>query len=93
MELRYLKNSEIRVGYGMRLDKQLQEEKTDEWMDIDEMWNKLKEGIEMAADEICGKDQLPNKQNWMNSAILRKMEERRKCKKQEKEGQYKTLKH
>ena len=68
-------------------------EKIDEWMDIDEIWNKLKEGIEMVAEEICGKDQLPNKQNWMNSEILRKMEERRKCKNRQEEEQYKKLKH
>ena len=34
---------------------------------LDEMWNKLKEGIEMVAQEICGKDKQSNKQNWMNS--------------------------
>ena len=36
---------------------------------------------------------MPMKQNWMNSEILRKMEERRMCKNRKDLGQYKRLKH
>src|SRR2546425_7308156 len=62
-------------------------------MKIGEIWNKLREGIATVAEEICGKEQLPKKQNWMNSQILRKMEERRKCTNMKEEEQYKKLKH
>ena len=61
----------------MRLDEKLQEEKNTGCMEIDEIWKHLKEGIVVVAEEICGKEQQPKKQNWMNSEILRKMEERR----------------
>ena len=57
------------------------------------MWNTLKKGIEIVAQEICGKDKQSKKQNWMNSEILEKMEERRECKIRNEEGQYKKLKH
>src|SRR5437867_7019253 len=62
-------------------------------MEIGDIWNKLKEGIATVAEEICEKEQLPKKQNWMNSEILRKMEERRKCKNTKEEEEYKKLKH
>ena len=39
-------------------------------MEIGEIWNKLKEGILSVVEEICEKEQLPKKQNWMNSEIL-----------------------
>jgi len=60
--------------------------------EIDEIWKKLSEGIGVVADEICGKEQLPMKQNWMNSEILSKMEERRLCKNRKDLGEYKRLK-
>src|SRR6267154_5452569 len=77
----------------MRLDKTLQEEKNIGCMEIDEIWKNLKEGIAEVAEEICGKEQLPKKQNWMNSEILHKMQERRNCKNRNEEEQYKKLKH
>ena len=43
-------------------------------------FEKVKDGIVTVAEEICGKEQLTKKQNWMNSEILHKMEERRQCK-------------
>ena len=45
-------------------------------MEIDEIWKKLKEGVAIVAEEICGKEEMSKKQNWMNSEILSKMEER-----------------
>ena len=60
-------------------------------MEIDEIWKKLKEGITILGEEICGKE-MSKKQNWMNSEILNKMEERRKAKNMKDEGQYKRLK-
>src|SRR5206468_8959562 len=39
------------------------------------------------------KDQRLKKQSWMNSDILRLMEERRNCKIRKEEDQYKKLKH
>ena len=74
------KKPEIKNAFRTRLDKQLQDENIDAGMEIGEIWNKLKEGIATVAEEICGKEQLPKKQNWMNSEILCKIEERRKCK-------------
>src|SRR6059036_169034 len=76
----------------MRLDQQLQEEKIDGCMEVDEIWKRLKDGISIVAEEICGKETQPKKQNWMNSEILHKMEERRKCKNIWDEEQYKKLK-
>ena len=61
-------------------------------MEVDEIWKRLKEGMEMVAEEICGKEKLPLKQNWMNADILRKMEERRKCKISKNEEEYRKLK-
>jgi hypothetical protein len=84
---------EIKNDYRMRLDKELEADKFDEWMEVDEIWNKLKEGIGTFAEEICGKEQMSTKQIWMNTEILQKMEERRKCKIRNKEGQYRKLKH
>src|SRR2546425_789332 len=75
-----LKKSEVRNAYRMRLDQQLQEEKIDGCMEVDEIWKRLKDGISTVAEEICGKEMQPKKQNWMNSEILHKMEERRKYK-------------
>ena len=86
------KKPEIKNAFRTRLDKQLLDENIVAGMEIGEIWKKLKEGIATVAEEICGKEQLPKKQNWMNSEILCKMEERRKCKNM-KEEQYKKLKH
>ena len=88
-----LKKPEIKNTFRTRLEKQLQDENIDAGMEIGDIWNKLKEGIATVAVEICGKEQFPKKQNWMNSEILRKMEERRKCKNMTEEEQYKKLKH
>ena len=88
-----LKKPEIRNAYRVRLNRQLQEEKIDGCMEIDEIWKKLKDGIAIVAEEICGKEQLTKKQNWMNSEILRKMEERRQCQIMKEEAKYKMLKH
>ena len=44
------------------------------------MKKKLKEGIESVAEEICGKETVKKKQGWMNSHILKEMDERGKCK-------------
>jgi len=62
-------------------------------MEIDEIWKKLKDGILIVAEEICGKEQLTKKQNWMNSEMWRKIEERRQCKIKKDEEKYKKLKH
>ena len=43
--------------------------------------------------ETVAEEKQPKKQNWMNSEILHKMEERRKCKIMKDEEQYKKLKH
>ena len=61
-------------------------------MEIDEIWQKLTESIEIVAEEIRGKEEFTRKQSWMNADILRKMEERRQCKLRKDEGQYKKLK-
>ena len=47
----------------------------------------------MVAEEICGKVQLPKKQKWMNSEILRKIEEKIKCKHMKEGEQDKKLNH
>ena len=83
-----LKKSEVRNAYRMRLDQQLQEEQIDGCMEVDEIWKRLKDGVSTVAEEICGKEMRPKKQNWMNSEILHKMEERRKCKNMRDEEQY-----
>lgn len=87
-----LKKPENRNAYETRLDKEIQEKKINEWMEIDEIWQKLSESIEIVAEEICGKEEATRKQSWMNADILRKMEERRQCKLRKDEGQYKKLK-
>ena len=68
--------------------------KINEEIDINGIWNKLKESLdEIVAEEICGKEQSQKKQNWINSDILHKMEERRICKNMNEEEKYKKLKH
>ena len=62
-----LKKSEVRNAYRMRLDQQLQEEKIDGCMEVDEIWKRLKDGISTVAEEICGKEMQPKKQNWFFS--------------------------
>ena len=52
----------------------------------------MRESIELVADEICGKDQLTKKQNWMTADILQKVEERRISKNQKDHVGYKKLK-
>src|SRR6267154_1853093 len=47
----------------------------------------------MVAEEICGKEQRQVRYSWMNSEILSKMEERRKCKNMKEEEKYEKLKH
>ena len=88
------------------MDKRLQEEKCDEGRDIDDMWEeeidmgveidetwkKLKEDIAIVAEEMYERDRMSKKQNWMNSEILSKMEERRKAKKMKDDGLYTRLK-
>src|SRR6267154_1989270 len=88
-----IRKPEIRDVYRMQLDRKLQEEKIDGGMEIDEIWKKLKDDIVMVAEEICGKEQRPMRQSWMNSEILNKMEERTKCKIMKEEEKYKKLKH
>ena len=62
-------------------------------MDIDRIWCKLKDNLEIVAEEICGKDQSQRKQSWMTMDVLCKMEERRICKNMKDEGKYRKLKH
>src|SRR2546425_13083571 len=88
-----LKKPEVKNAYRMRLDQQLQGKAIDGCMEVDEIWKRLKEGIVTVAEEICGKEKQPKKQNWMNSEILHKMEERRICKNMKAEEQYKRLKN
>ena len=47
---------------------------------IDQVWDTMKECIEEISEEICGKEQHKNKQNWMTAEILHIMEERRRYK-------------
>src|SRR2546425_4076877 len=61
-----LKKPEIKNSFRTRLDKQLQDENIDAEMEIGEIWNQLKEGIATVAEEICQKEQLQKKQNWIN---------------------------
>src|SRR6188768_938586 len=63
---------------------------------IDQVWDTLKECIEEIAEEICGKEQHKNKQNWMTAEILHNMEERRRYKNVhtvEGDKKYKEIKH
>src|SRR5688572_28035445 len=53
----------------------------------------LEGSIEWVVDEICGKNQMMKKQNWITADILRKMEERRISQIQKDEERYKRLKH
>ena len=62
-------------------------------VEIDETWKKLKEAIAIVAEEMCERDRMSKKQNWMNSEILNKMEERRKAKNRKDDGLYTRLKH
>ena len=68
-------------------------EEIDMGVEIDETWNKLKEDIAIVAVEMCERDRMSKKQNWMNSEILNKMEERRKAKNMKDDGLYTRLKH
>src|SRR3989442_10482669 len=61
-----LKKPEVRNAYRMRLDQQLQNEKIDGCIEVDEIWTKLKDGIATVVEDICGKEMQPKKQNWMN---------------------------
>ena len=79
-----LKNPEVRNAFKRKLDEQLQDGRVDEEIDIDRIWYKLKENLELVAEEICGKDQSQRKQSWMTTDILCKMEERRISKKHER---------
>ena len=47
-----LKESENRNAYRIQLDQQLQEKKIDECIEVDEIWNRLKEGIATVTEEI-----------------------------------------
>jgi exonuclease III len=61
--------------------------------EIEEIWYRLKEGIGLVAEEICGKEQLTKNQHWMTTDILQKMKDRRECKRLKDEEGYKKLKH
>src|SRR3989442_1552203 len=84
---------EIRNAFRKRLDQQVLEKKIDRCIEVDDIWKRLKDGIVTVAEEICGKEMQTKKQNWMNSEILQKMEERRKMQNMKDEVQYKKLKH
>src|SRR5437867_561275 len=88
-----LKKPEVKDAYRMRLDQQLQGKEIDGCIEVDEIWKRLKEGIVTVAEEVCGKEKQPKKQNWMISEILHKMEERIICKNMKAEEQYKRLKN
>ena len=79
-------------GSKMPILKMWEEVEIRDKREIEETWNKLKERIEMVAEEICGKEQIMKKQNWMTSDILAKMEDRRKAKNLGDAGRYKKLK-
>ena len=49
------KNSENKDTYKQKPEKQLQDRKVGEEIDVDGMWNKLKENLEIVAEEICEK--------------------------------------
>src|SRR5688572_9864764 len=88
-----LKYADIRDTFQSRLDKKVEEDGIEDIDEIDAIWNKLRESIEWVADEICGKDQMTKKQNWMTADILRKMEERRTSQIQTDDVHHKRLKH
>src|SRR5688572_3471406 len=88
-----LKCADIRDTFRVRLDKKIEECGIENCDEIDEIWNKLRESIEWVADEICGKDQMSKKQNWITEDILRKIEERRLSQIQKDDVSYKRLKH
>ena len=91
-----LQDTKMRQEYQTKLDKQLKDNGVSELDDINQIWDKIKESIGDVAEEICGREQVQKKQKWMNSHILKMMEERRKYKNmQTDEGQkkYKELKH
>ena len=71
----------------------IEEKEIERYEEIDTIWNKLRESIEWAAEEVCGKEQRTKKQNWMTTEILSKMEERRIRKHLKYIEQYKKLKH
>ena len=86
----------MKCEFQNNLNKKLQERNVSEIDKIDQIYKKLKESLEDVADEICGNEQSKRKQNWMNSSILNKMEERRNYKNmhtEEGEKKYKELKH
>ena len=62
-DINKLKNSESKDAYKQKLDKQLKDVKINEEVDIDGIWNKLKESLEIVSEEICGKEQSQKKQN------------------------------
>ena len=71
----------MKCEFQNKLNKKLQERKVSELEEIDQIYKKLKESLEDVADEIlCENEQSKRKQNWMNSSILNKMEERRSTK-------------
>src|SRR5688572_6439002 len=88
-----LKNTDGRDTFKERLNKKIEEGGIEDYDEIDAIWNKLKESIEWVADEICGKNQMMKKQNWITAVILRKMEERRISQIQKDDEHYKRLKH
>ena len=93
-----LQQQQMKCEFQNKLNKKLQEKNVSELNEIDQIYKKLKESLEDVADEIilCENEQSKRKQNWMNSSILNKMEERRKCKNmhiEEGEKKYKELKH
>ena len=83
---------EEKCGEGRDID-DIWKEESDMGVEIDETWNKLKEDIAIVAEEMCERDRMSKKQNWMNSEVLSKVEERRKAKNMKDGGLYTRLKH
>ena len=62
-----LQDKNTKREYQLKLDKHLKENRINELDEIDQIWDKLKECIGEVAEEICGREQIPKKQKWMNS--------------------------
>ena len=78
-QLSKLKDERIREQYAVTVRNKYEALEDDEFT-AEQQWSRLSEALGQAADEVIPKKERTMRQEWMTEAILRKMERRRKIK-------------
>lgn len=80
IDLGKLKTQRTKEEFEQTTDKILEENKTNMTQAIEDIWNKVKEGISRASEEVLKKEHQNKKKAWLSDEVLKLIDERKKYK-------------